>query len=197
MGIGSLLFTAVATYYGAMISRDQLEQSQDDTQQKFRDQAKRVAYWVDEMPNSMTYHPRLHLMNRSPDPLSYVRMDFAVLTRGENGHAIEVRYLAELPGLGPCSDVSYGIDMLRYGLKGRLAKVSPSSLFLLDIRLDFTDRNGVMWQRDRFGLRSMLDPDYQLGLQRRGKRTQFGTVQGEPAVRRVTSCEGQASYGDE
>ncbi|MFI2300155.1 hypothetical protein ACH5AL_15130 [Actinacidiphila glaucinigra] len=64
-GISTLLFTGIATYYGARVSADQLEQSREDAEQKTREQATRISFWSE---NRKDQH-LVHLVNRSPDPL--------------------------------------------------------------------------------------------------------------------------------
>ncbi|MDT0574466.1 hypothetical protein RM704_44630, partial [Streptomyces sp. DSM 3412] len=70
-GIGTLMFTGVATYYGAMVSRDQLGQSREDAERKRLDQASRVGTWVEYAADGGV---QLHLANPTPDPVLSVEM---------------------------------------------------------------------------------------------------------------------------
>lgn len=45
--IGSLTFTGVATYYGAVVAQQQLDQARGDDEKQVRDQAARVTFWGD------------------------------------------------------------------------------------------------------------------------------------------------------
>ncbi|WP_372348564.1 hypothetical protein [Streptomyces sp. KL116D] len=45
--IGGLVFTAVATYFNAVVAQDQLTQSQADAERDRRGQAMRVSYWTE------------------------------------------------------------------------------------------------------------------------------------------------------
>jgi hypothetical protein len=60
-GIGSVIFTGVATYYSARVSADQLDQSREDSKSAQEEQASRVTVWVDEQGEI----PRYHIANRS------------------------------------------------------------------------------------------------------------------------------------
>lgn len=66
--IGGLIFTAVATYYSAAVSSDQLQQSREDAEREERAQASRVSFWFATEASGR----RLHVMNRSPDPVTEV-----------------------------------------------------------------------------------------------------------------------------
>ncbi|WP_371621501.1 hypothetical protein OG245_00245 [Streptomyces sp. NBC_01116] len=81
-GIGTLMFTGVATYYGAMVSRNQLEQSREDAESKRLDQASRVGTWVEYAPDGGI---RLHLANPTPDPVLSIEMVIQATVQGRDG----------------------------------------------------------------------------------------------------------------
>lgn len=94
--IGSLVFTGVATYYGAVVAQQQLEQAREDNEQRVQDQAARVTFWE---RNRFWAHgggrdrPRagagrqgsLHLVNRSPDPVTNISVFIDTVYKGEDG----------------------------------------------------------------------------------------------------------------
>ena len=159
-GVGSLAFTGIATYYGARVSADQLAQSQKTAEQTSRAQAAHVANWVD-------YDPRggiqLHLMNRSPDPISYVEMMFTANVGDYNHNTLTVGYNVDLQGLAPCSELVFDASawVYRVASGGREAnppigaqllardgwKKQPGPYEVQVDYLTFADRDGQTWQR--------------------------------------------------
>ncbi|MFF8618909.1 hypothetical protein [Streptomyces sp. NPDC015350] len=72
-GVGGLIFTGIATYYGARVSANQLQQSKEDSAKESRAQATTFSYWVEGRGEDWT----LHIQNRSADPIpsALVAMD--------------------------------------------------------------------------------------------------------------------------
>lgn len=144
------MFTGVATYYGALVSRDQLEQSRDEIQREARDQASRVSYWTEFRHGTDKPVKRLHVMNRSPDPVTEVQS--LLWTRPNDG-----RTVLELPTLAPCSETIIDVTLWTddsdqdAGL-GRIPGSRPAARFLV-----FRDRDGVRWKRDEAGLSRVTD----------------------------------------
>ncbi len=121
-GIGTLMFTGVATYYGAMVSRDQLEQSREDAERKRLDQASRVGTWVESGPDGGI---QLHLANPTPDPVLSVEMVIEATVDDKDddeydGHDIEdkvelrVYYSLRPFDLPPCSEMVFDPDTWKY-----------------------------------------------------------------------------------
>ncbi|MFE1879486.1 hypothetical protein [Streptomyces diastatochromogenes] len=54
--IGGLVFTAVATYYSAAVSDDQLQESRQAADRAERAQAARVSFWVDTESGDRRLH---------------------------------------------------------------------------------------------------------------------------------------------
>ncbi|MFE9127792.1 hypothetical protein ACFYOF_20695 [Streptomyces sp. NPDC007148] len=143
-GVGSLLFSAVATYYGAKVSQDQLQQSREDSERQLRVQASEVTYWT-EWPNGV----RLHLVNRSPDPVTVVRLGFTT----EDYHGGDsYSWVLDLPVLGPCSELIY--DETKFKVYFPPASKSPKVVKWLDVGdsfgdtdMRFADSNGHVWKR--------------------------------------------------
>uniref|UniRef100_A0AAU1I9I2 Uncharacterized protein n=1 Tax=Streptomyces sp. NBC_00180 TaxID=2903632 RepID=A0AAU1I9I2_9ACTN len=167
IGIASLAFTGVATFYGAEVAKDQLDQSREQADEETRWQASRVTYWIDAASRT----PSVHIMNRSPDPVSQVSMAFFVrLPDGEQNLLFPVA-VGELP---PCSELVISMSALRYSkgtawnkeswyfpVAGRTTSLVadqsvPHGAWFDGVpRFDFVDREGVDWNRS--------DGDLELG----------------------------------
>jgi hypothetical protein len=112
--IGGLWAQAVATYWSQQTAKDQLSQSREDSVRKTRDQASKVTFWV-EHPTGRRENVKLHVVNRSPDPVSEVQVALRVL-RGSAGadgeHPLRERgeeelWVLPLASLGPCAETVY------------------------------------------------------------------------------------------
>ncbi|WP_369275804.1 hypothetical protein AB5J55_42910 [Streptomyces sp. R11] len=137
-GIGTLLFTGIATYYSALVSRDQLQQSRENNEYDAREQALRVSFWIDRSPSPM----HVYLLNRSPDPVPLVTFRFRVWYQDENG---SYDVMVQPMSLPPCTEVVLAQeDLLIQG---------PSGFWELqglrwEVRgLHFGDRDGRHWLR--------------------------------------------------
>ncbi|MGW4759525.1 hypothetical protein [Streptomyces chartreusis] len=186
-GIGSLLFTAIATYYAAAVSKDQLDQSREDASREERDQAARVAAWVEtDRVGTM----RVHLMNRSLDPVSAVALSFWVSFPDElsSSRWVYVLYSQPVVSVGPCTELVFDQASMEYvswvdGLRSQ-TKVPSRDLHADVIRVEFMDRTGANWVRDRKGLdrvRGSLGPVDQHGRA-------IGMVEGQPITKAASSC---------
>ncbi|NJP99350.1 hypothetical protein [Streptomyces zingiberis] len=137
--IGGLIFTGIATYYSAWVAQDQLEQSRDESVQKARDQASRVTFWEE---NSLYGKTReIHLVNRSPDPVSLIQVVIRV-----SGPVEDNRLLLADRNLPPCTEIAFNAaDLI-------ISPTAKDNSFLGDATwriesLTFTDRNGRVWVR--------------------------------------------------
>ncbi|GGU61242.1 hypothetical protein [Streptomyces lavendofoliae] len=168
-----LITTAVATLYDAKVARSQLAQSRQVADEKTRVQAARVSYWVDRPPDGTS---RVHLMNRSLDPISNIHMTF----RAEwDDHDVPsglhktawVSFAVVVPSVPPCSDMVFSEDSLRFkerkkgdrpSYRAPYEKAPPPDEGWRDFgdtrpwlnawAAKFADRNGVSWVRERNGL---------------------------------------------
>ncbi|MEV7445649.1 hypothetical protein AB0O22_31700 [Streptomyces sp. NPDC091204] len=168
--IAGLLTTGVATLYGARVADNQLDQSEQVAEEKKRAQATRVSYWVDIQEGAK---PRLHLMNRSLDPISNVQMGFIVLLSFE-GDQRPISFAVKMPSVPPCSDMVFTLENMRYDeyhsrdhspiLGPPLDKLPTDPGWLSfgktegepqtyppinESEVDFNDRDGVRWRRAR------------------------------------------------
>ncbi|WP_175407489.1 hypothetical protein [Streptomyces sp. TRM64462] len=103
-GIGTLVFTGVTTYYQAKVSQEQLEQARNDADRDVRSQAARVSFWRSSTDETL----RVHLMNRSADPVYGVSMDIAVAEGTERWKA-----RLSLASVAPCTELIIERDDLR------------------------------------------------------------------------------------
>lgn len=198
-GIGTLLFTGVATFYGAMVSRDQLTQSREDAEKSDREQASRVSTWVDYGKDGGI---QLHLMNRSPDPVAYVEMYFDAKVGDWNHTKLDVAYALNLPSVPPCSELVLAPDDWMYRIpKGKSyfpeshrAPLRPEDGWkpqptpdMIEVQyLTFADRQGTTWQRDHGDLEPW-EADHALPVEE-ADQSGMGGMKQAPRVKPVPSC---------
>lgn len=145
LGIATLAFTGVATYYQAKVSADQLSQSKEDAADKAKSQAERIALWVEY--NSLG-EPVVRVMNRSPDPVTSVVIIMGV----RNNDAAEFRvFYLPIPSLRPCSILPVELSNVRYRqLNGEKVYTFPAAGGPYEVRadaVDFVDSHGQVWFR--------------------------------------------------
>ncbi|MGW3460585.1 hypothetical protein ACWDE9_13730 [Streptomyces olivaceoviridis] len=133
-----LIATAISTYYGAMVAKDQLEQSRDDAEREVEDQASRISVWGEArgvvVANRSLYPVVVHSL--------YVMNDWA----GPDGPAYA--YLDLFAGtVPPCSSLTFAPSGVRW--KG--GKRLPSSSSFDPQWVIFTDHAGVSWGTSAFG----------------------------------------------
>ncbi|MFE0809918.1 hypothetical protein ACFW34_20875 [Streptomyces sp. NPDC058848] len=137
------------------MSADQLSQSRETTEQGAQSQAARVSSWVDS-GDSKSYE--IHIMNRSPDPVTGVVVGVwlgeapEVDVPGDDDIKGGAMYLLPLSNLRPCSMISVSAMNLRYRLDGD--DIGQTFDFLDSVKWKaetvatvFTDTNGVEWVR--------------------------------------------------
>ncbi|MGP4048548.1 hypothetical protein [Streptomyces sp. 2A115] len=147
-GIGTLLFTGIATYYGARVSAEQLDQSRQDAEREARGQASRISYWVDDVGVPLEW--RLHIVNRSPDPVSQVKV-LVLPDKGQKGNSSRLVWST----LAPCTEVVVKASAI--GDTNKETFSIPAMAFL--------DRDGVQWKRTLdFLKRSKKFPDTDVSL---------------------------------
>ncbi|MFD5622040.1 hypothetical protein [Streptomyces yangpuensis] len=161
--IAGLVTTGVATLFSALVAHDQLDQSDRVAEEKRRAQAARVSYWVDLQSDGT---PRLHLMNRSPDPISEVNMFFSVeLADPPPDWSGRISFPVTMQSMPPCSDMTLTLNDMKYKVRGGKEDAQwffpgedpPSENGWLDFAgkralifpgfVDFGDRDGVTWRR--------------------------------------------------
>ncbi|MEU1711073.1 hypothetical protein ABZ478_38325 [Streptomyces sp. NPDC005706] len=130
--IGGLVFTGVATYYGAVVSRQQLDQVKGDQEHEEQQQASRITTWTD--PDASD--GKLHVVNRSPDPATSASVTIGV------ERAV---YVFQIPTLPPCSELSLQAKDIRFA-HGTYRFSLDAGVWRADL-LQFTDATGQTWQR--------------------------------------------------
>ncbi|MGQ4386591.1 hypothetical protein [Streptomyces sp. SAS_270] len=203
--IGGLVFTAVATYYSAVVSQDQLQQSREDAERERRSQAMRVSLWTeDQVANNM----RLHIMNRSPDPVTDVSAGFLVRKGawGDDSADEPGRYgglYVDLPNLPPCSEMIVKPESLRWHVpNGTSPRELPADARVFIEWMGFVDRDSNRWLRQDGALLPFLEnvPDGVTKVEVRPDSREEGTVpilafepngevDGRLPMQRAASCE--------
>ncbi|MFF3488224.1 hypothetical protein ACFYXC_33810 [Streptomyces sp. NPDC002701] len=154
-----------------MVSKDQLDQSQEDSQRDRRAQASRVNYWITN--SEKKGDKSLHVLNRSLDPIRMtIYFEVLVVPPTEFIHA---QVIAGSIDMAPCTEWIYDVDALRYSeVSGGAPNQRPKQGVTLNVRAAvFLDRDGIRWVRrdnelqqlkDRvptaFGVLRMRDQDF-------------------------------------
>lgn len=143
--IGTVLFTGIATYYQAMVSRDQLAQQHEDVEREDREQALLVSYWNDSRSDSV------HVLNRSADPIVSIELFIGgVVVYGEGPLA---QVPLQLPVLAPCVELIFQWDVVHYKELGDLQRLKVSKYLTGTVEsATFYDRDGRRWNRNYAGL---------------------------------------------
>ncbi|MFB7443092.1 hypothetical protein ACFC01_33135 [Streptomyces mirabilis] len=193
MSVLGLLISAIATLWQVRVSDDQLQQSKEAAEQKARAQAYRVSLWVDQQRDGEN---RIHVTNRSPDPVSYVSMEFGYTSVWDPNKAQTV-WNIDLPSLPPCSDTVIVQSQLWHRDRGTSADspwqhvldAKPRGAGWKPFRKDvtaghlmFLDRNGEMWVH---GL-TLVDENDDHSLWWTGEP---GAVVGQPRVDKAEPCD--------
>ncbi|GHB38050.1 hypothetical protein GCM10010306_034840 [Streptomyces umbrinus] len=144
--IGGLWAQAVASYWSQQTARDQLAQSKEESALQRRDQASKVTYWV-QNPWGRRENVKIHVLNRSPDPVSGVRLMLHVNDRPA---------FMQLSNVPPCADIVYSAPSLLLGTADTPREERPK-LSDPDYRwaaefMYFIDSNGNDWTRTSTGL---------------------------------------------
>ncbi|MFB7239357.1 hypothetical protein ACFCXK_31835 [Streptomyces sp. NPDC056269] len=163
--VAGLLTTGVATFYSASVARAQLRQSQEAAEEKRREHAARVSYWVDVQTDGT---PRLHLTNRSPDPIANATMLFDTNHPGHESASGQVVFIVKVPSVPPCSDLVFTSNDMRFGadenvthpadghplpdLPGADWRTFGTPPDITTQWVTYTDRDGSLWKRDGSGL---------------------------------------------
>ncbi|WP_331753557.1 hypothetical protein OIA45_40710 (plasmid) [Streptomyces chartreusis] len=181
-GIGTLLFTGVSTFYGALVAQDQLEQSKleaqdrikqskldskqaaeeakqaaEEAQREARRQAILVSFWEDGTNSDPS---RVHAVNRSPDP---VQGAIVTLLLANKFDAEKRKIALWIGSIKPCSETIIRPSSIRWKRAdpGPWEEVSPGE-YLEPFSINCRDRQGVRWLRDQRRLLQLFktsDPD--------------------------------------
>ncbi|MGW5178688.1 hypothetical protein ACWERY_30725 [Streptomyces sp. NPDC004082] len=102
-----MLLAIPSTLYAVRVSQNQLDQSKEATEQGERAQASRVSSWIGEDAKGLS----VHLMNRTPDPIADVRLEFATVGWPDKKG---VKWEVSVAGIPPCTDMVIDQDQLGY-----------------------------------------------------------------------------------
>lgn len=145
VAIGTLFFTGITTYYQAQVSEDQLKQSRQIADRDERDQASRVAIWAE----ADEYNGRVHILNRSFDPITVMDLTVQIKTSDPDDPSKFLIHLQVV--LSPCTELVYNSTGLSLGgEKTNLTLLGDHDWRVL--RLSFQERNGREWTRSERGL---------------------------------------------
>ncbi|MDX3550121.1 hypothetical protein [Streptomyces europaeiscabiei] len=160
-GIGTLLFTGVSTFYGALVAQDQLKQSKldakqsaedakqlaEDAERENRSQAIRVSYWSEGHGDSGP--TPFHVVNRSPDPVWGVILTLKLYY----GASPDGRTLTLVLGdMKPCSESVIESSNISWQKSESepFRRIAPEQELGL-VSISFLDRQSVRWVRDSRG----------------------------------------------
>ncbi|MFD7246503.1 hypothetical protein [Streptomyces massasporeus] len=192
LGICTLGFTGWATYTQAQVAADQLAQSKETAEDATRAQATRTAAWLDQGPDGAQ---RLHVANRSPDPVSELAVAFSVL----DSHGIDGSHRALQSGgvhfnaLGPCTEYVVDMDFLVFSKQRerqlKTLKSSQKDVYYIDPLIAFTDAKGDSWVRTERDLRKIDDGDREAdALHFDLHHGDFMNLAAPPSPKQVPSC---------
>ncbi|MER7576863.1 hypothetical protein [Streptomyces sp. NPDC126514] len=157
--IGGLWAQAVASYWSQQTAKDQLAQSKEEDVRKTRAQASKVTYWV-EHPHGRREGVKLHVLNRSSDPVSEVQIVLHISVGGQRQ-----QWWLVLSNLRPCADIVYPATKLRLENIPRNNVSSPEEWPKLSDQgywevgfMYFVDGNGTSWIRTSKSLHERLSP---------------------------------------
>ncbi|MEV6318729.1 hypothetical protein [Streptomyces sp. NPDC051776] len=138
--VGGLLFTGISTYYSAQVSKDQLDQSQEDSEARARKQADLVSAWSYREKSGGSTGV---ISNRSKDPVTSVNIVITVIPgpRLKGSSPFERPYVLQIATVGPCSKITFPAKMVRDEL-GR--SWTPDTEMRVDM-IWFSDAHGSRW----------------------------------------------------
>ncbi|MDX3065814.1 MULTISPECIES: hypothetical protein [Streptomyces] len=177
------------------MAEDQLEQSREDAERRSRDQAMRVTYWVD---GGMGEPTRLHLMNRSLDPVSGVYLRFRaqddsgllldLRDEGNSGSNSIVSFFLFMETVSPCTEITIDAESLRYGNK-RKKFPRPGQVLLSGHKVRFWDRDGAVWERTTMRLQRLKGAEVDsANWLFEDDRYVPGDIAGTPVRKKAASC---------
>jgi hypothetical protein len=154
--IGGVVFTGIATYYGAKVAADQLEQSREDSEREERQQAKTFSYWMEE---DRKVGLKLHIQNRSPDPIPHAMAYLyggAEVEKWPSGDRVLKTAVVRLTTtrLAPCTKLTYAVapfdsspvpDPASDGGRSTFNWIKFTAKRVEGVR--FVDRDGKRWER--------------------------------------------------
>lgn len=165
VGAVGLFCTAIATYYGARVSSNELDQAKKEAADQARSQAARVTFWNDDAVDGV---PQMHVMNRSPDPVS----DVVVVARvgvPQNDKTTPLRpeadkFFLAIGNVAPCTDFIITADAL-VNENNKRVLFSEHVMALEVVFVSFDDSGGAEWVRTVKDLLKADDPSVDTEVQ--------------------------------
>ncbi|MGQ4465249.1 hypothetical protein ACN6LC_004649 [Streptomyces violaceoruber] len=160
--VGSLAFGAITAYLDYQVSVDQLGQSEEEEQERIRDQASKVAVWSENLSEGRQF--KLYVMNRSLAPIHNlrIRLKSAYFTKGPVTWATFTFDAGTVP---PCTTLIIPADGFLYAQKDR----KPVELAMMDpMWFYFHDGQYRMWMNTGSDLISDRDTIFDEEDRRKG-----------------------------
>ncbi|WP_413754794.1 hypothetical protein [Streptomyces sp. MMBL 11-3] len=198
--IGGLWAQAVASYWSQETAKDQLSQSRDASEQELQRQAQLVSSWVEK--GGGYGKRRVHILNRSRDPVSAVTFYIHLYGRFPNVDVRPSYTFDDFGDLGPCTelvyeeadfrawDLSWGPEREPQRQLQKIPEPEGGSEYVESTHLDvrwffFTDRSGLRWVRKN----SRLLPLSALDTAVDPSASSRWMLLGKPDVRTAKGCE--------
>lgn len=143
--VGGLVGSTIAIYYSTMVAENQLDQARRLTDRQVVDQASRFTYWT---TRNGTYNGwRLHVLNRSPDPITNVFILVQPQFTGAPTPTSQIQLVIE--SVAPCTEISVKPpEPKAFGLMSDGSVWKPQWNPGLVVRqVVFDDSRGLRWLR--------------------------------------------------
>ncbi|WP_143659366.1 hypothetical protein [Streptomyces sp. M1013] len=144
----------MGTYWSAQVAEDQLEQSKEQDEDKAKDQASKVTYWLEDHESDNqkqlgASRNRLVIVNRSLDPVKQVGFLYRAYEGEMRGSVPIFRPAAAggswIPTIPPCSKITVESTSLLNEDGSPVSHVAVSDVS----EMAFNDAKGVAWHRVR------------------------------------------------
>ncbi|MGN9796302.1 hypothetical protein ACTMTU_35170 [Streptomyces sp. OZ13] len=135
---------------------------------------------------------RLHVMNRSPDPLTCTHVAFRAVNLAPDGHQVTdaAEFDAEMLSIAPCTEVIYSTDRMRISGErsdDRDERFDFRRMEISNIAIVFVDRDGVRWMRNVGGLKP-IGWKTRPAIPRLSGTPTIHLTDGLPSVKRIAEC---------
>ncbi|MGW1878742.1 hypothetical protein [Streptomyces sp. NPDC001975] len=152
--IGGLWAQAVTTYWSQQTAKDQLQQTREEGEKEKRAQAETVFVWTEGDPTDW----EVHVLNRSPDPVSRLTAGLigSVTLKTGDPAVGSASYLVDTSRLAPCTELVFSRKTLSNGWVPVGAGETRNSVLggaVVDRiqYIKFRDRDGQIWRRSADG----------------------------------------------
>lgn len=151
LGALGLALTGIATYYGALVSADQLEQSREEAAREEQAQARQISTWRTRQSGS----EQIHVLNRSLDAIYRLHINFSVIASKPDPRGVKssatVRTHVDLDAVPPCTELIIPRDSVKLLEPGKVGLASwnagPVSGLGSVLDMVLMDNAGKYWLR--------------------------------------------------